>query len=246
MNPLPKLPRQALIHCQLTEGILGNDEHNRLGPMTAWLGEHAALFRDKRVLDLGSNAGHFPLVYALRGASAVTAVEPRKVFADFFQREIRPRVTAAGRVSYITADVRDFVPFNRYEVLSCLGLLYHVQDGWAHLERLVRQSGATTLIFDSQIWPSDHKAFETARSNTNCARLLERVPHPSFASVEAFFNRMGWQHQLVLKNWPTVPLERGLWLVQIPHASASLTPGFSQVQMSPRSPGTVSTVSTTL
>ncbi len=202
---------------------IGGDPDNRLGPMTRWLVERRDLYAGKRVLDLASNAGHFPMVYAANGAESVTAVEPRAVFGRFFDRELG-RFPEASAITWLTRDVRQFVPEENYGVLSCLGLIYHMKDGWSHLARIVRQCKAKTLIFDSMLWPEAHTALETGLLNTNCAGLVEQVNRPSKASVEAKFMELGWSHELVLENWQRPKALRGMWLVNLNGTGAMKSP----------------------
>jgi hypothetical protein len=183
--------------------------------MTEALRNHRADIAGKRVLDLGSNAGHFPMLYSELGASSVTAVEPRKVFADFFRAELSKHAEA-GKVTWLTKDVRDYTA-TPHDVLCCLGLIYHVQNGWKHLGRIVAESGARVMFFDSQLWPKAGVGLETCRLNKNCAKPVEIVPHPSRPSVDREFDERGWPHRLLLENWQTSGTSlRGMWRVELP------------------------------
>jgi cyclopropane fatty-acyl-phospholipid synthase-like methyltransferase len=181
--------------------------------MTEALRNHRADIAGKRVLDLGSNAGHFPMLYSELCAARVTAVEPRMVFAGWFHCELCKH-DESRRVTWRQADVRDYTA-TPHDVLSCLGLIYHVHDGWRHLDRIVAESGAKLMFFDSMLWPRESIAIETSRFNSNCAKAVEIVPHPSRASVEREFDKRGWHYRLLLENWPKDAL-RGLWRVELP------------------------------
>jgi SAM-dependent methyltransferase len=183
--------------------------------MTEEFRTHRADLVGQRVLDLGSNAGHFPILYSELGAGSVTAVEPRKVFSDFFRDELSKHAEA-WKVTWLTKDVRDYTA-TPHDVLCCLGLIYHVQNGWKHLDRIVAESGARVMFFDSHLWPKAGVGLETCRHNTNCAKPVEIVPHPSLQSVEREFNRRGWSHRLLLENWQTSGTSlRGMWRVLLP------------------------------
>lgn len=198
-----ELAPQSLIHF----GGIGSDPDNRLDPMSNWIRAHSDLFAGKKVLDLGSNAGHFPLLYHSLGAH-VTAVEPRKVFREWFEEQF-PNTNIAWR----TEDVRDYHPTERFDVVSCLGLIYHVKGGYHHLQRIIRESRAKQLLLDTMIWPTEHVAIETSRLNTNCFGAIELVPHPSICGMESFFEACGWRHELVLRDW--CDSDRAMWLVTI-------------------------------
>jgi hypothetical protein len=152
------------------------------------------------------------MLYSELGAASVTAVEPRAVFADFFRTELSKH-PESKKVEWLQADVRDYTA-TPHDVLCCLGLIYHVHNGWGHLDRIVRQSGARIMFFDSQLWATEGVGIETARFNTNCAKPLEIVPHPSRQSVEREFDERGWNHQILLENWQTSGASlRGMWRV---------------------------------
>jgi len=209
------LPAESLIKW----GGIESDPDGRLMPMELALRKHEYDIVGAKVLDLGSNAGHFPLVYSSIGASRVTAVEPREVFAQFFFDELYTFKEAA-KIRWNVLDVRNYQA-TPHDVLSCLGLIYHVQNGWEHLDRLVKQSGAKimffdSMFFDSMLWPKAGLGIETSRRNTNCARIIEIVPHPSKDDVEEKFAERGWKFKLLLENWQTNKKGlRGFWRVEL-------------------------------
>jgi 2-polyprenyl-3-methyl-5-hydroxy-6-metoxy-1,4-benzoquinol methylase len=186
---------------------------DRLWPMTGWLIDNRSLFGGKSVLDLGSNAGHFPLVYAAQGARTITAVEPRKKFKRYFESVLVPQFAEAGRIQWVVGSVQDYSPPRQFDVVSCLGLVYHMADGWSHLRRIVNQCDASTLILESTLWPEPHRALETGRVGQNCCELVTIVEHPSFASVESKLREFGWKFSAVMRDW-TPGCPRAMWLVK--------------------------------
>lgn len=205
----------SLAHGSLIDlpGLSTGDSGNRLGPMTKWIRDNAELFRDKSILDLGSNAGHFPVVYAQCGAKEVLAVEGRKEFETAYYSDVAP--VFPGPIMWVVADIRNFTVSGGWDVLSCLGLIYHVEDGWNHLKRLAEESGASILILDSQLWHVAGVAHESGNENTNCLRKDEMVPKPSAESVERWLAEQGWGYSRVLHNWQTNGDMRGMWCVRI-------------------------------
>ena len=204
-------------------GIIGHDRQGRLGPMTEKLSDYRHLIEGRTVLDLGSNAGHFPIVLRQLGAKYVTAVEGRKCFQDFARRTLRHLFPAAfDGIHWITSDVRKFRPdlaVGHHEIVTCFGLIYHVPNGWEHLRRIVSQSKAELLFLDTQIFPDcrSGKGWEiSVRSLKTCLNWVSRVPHPTIGGAEKTMEGFGWRPRLLLKDWLSEPgTHRALWLVEI-------------------------------
>jgi len=97
------------------------------------------------VLDLGSNAGHWPKTYLEWGAKRVVCVEGRE--------EFRPVLAELG-LEYEIRDIRDFrITHPVFDILSALGLVYHLARPWDLLRRLYDESGAQLMVVESQLWP---------------------------------------------------------------------------------------------
>ncbi len=70
----------SLIYQNLKDGtLIGGDYDGRLGPLTLFI-NNLDIVKDATILDLGSNAGHFPIEYIRAEAKSVTAIEGRKEF----------------------------------------------------------------------------------------------------------------------------------------------------------------------
>ena len=94
------------------------------------------LFPPGALVDLGAGHGMFSL-RAARVGWAVTAVDARP---DRFPRD--------SSVEWLTQDVRD-VDMSRYDVIGCLGLLYHLtpQDQLS----LLRRAAGKPIIIDTHV-----------------------------------------------------------------------------------------------
>lgn len=90
--------------------------------------------RGKTVLDVGCNAGFYSFVAMARGAASVTGIDSDPYFLAQAElvREIVDLPAAFERM-----DVRDLDPsVGTFDVVLCTGLLYHLQDPMAALNRL--------------------------------------------------------------------------------------------------------------
>jgi len=76
------------------------------------------------VLDLGCHCGIMSLDFADRGINEVTGYEIRKNNLD--QARFLQEYYRINNVKFVQKDVYDVVPEPQYDVVLCLGLLYHV------------------------------------------------------------------------------------------------------------------------
>ena len=135
----------SLIYQVLTDGsIFGGDYDGRLGPLTDWVNMNSHLFAGKTILDLGSNAGHFPIEYVRAGAARVIAVEGRPEFLEQWKEAYPAFQLDLSPVQWLVSDVRD-ISYRKADIVSCLGLLYHI-EGFLPRLRLISESAEMVLI----------------------------------------------------------------------------------------------------
>lgn len=209
------LPTDSIIY--LPEyGLIGDlNEQERLIATTGIVRQNQDLFAGKFVLDLASNAGHFPILYSALGASCVFAVEGREVFEKTFMHHLSAKVppTIYNRISWFTGDVRNFsyADFG-FDTVSCLGLLYHLQDGWSTIKRIVDESECKHLLLDTMLWDVEGDAIEHAFQSNKTALKREVVPHPTVDSVERQIREYGWSFtRLAYGDIAQNGTKRGIW-----------------------------------
>jgi len=118
------------------------------------------VWRDLRILDLGSYDGDYAIEFAIRGAHVV-AIEGREA-----SNEIARRVAASRGVSqniqFVTDDVRnlDREKYGVFDVVLCSGILYHfqAQDGCKLLQTIAEL--CNLLIIDTHVGLTDREHFE--------------------------------------------------------------------------------------
>ena len=180
----------ALVHLALPDGtVIGRDDH-RLGVISAWIRATAHLFAFKRVLDLGSNCGHFPIVYRDLGAEVV-AVEPNEQNVAVFRGLLG--VLGAERVTILQEDLRrvDFAALGAFNVLSTIGLIYHLNRPWEAMAAILRATGASLWLVESTLWPEVSEVREGG-GTPDCAFGPEQVLHPTEAEVERGIRECGF------------------------------------------------------
>jgi SAM-dependent methyltransferase len=129
----------------------------------------------KRVLDLGCNAGFWSLAALEAGADFVLGVEGRQTYID--QAELVFEANAVDRARYrflvgdlFSLDLQGDAPF---DIVLCLGLLYHVSKPMSLFERI----GA---------WSSDILVIDTTLSLLPGAhlRIVEEKPDEPLTAVD--------------------------------------------------------------
>jgi SAM-dependent methyltransferase len=122
---------------------------------TRWhgLAPHVPDLANKRVLDVGSNAGYDPFMFKLRGADEVMACEP---FEFYRQMEFLESVYQTGikpcRLGWQQLDPE---LHGSFDIVHCHGVLYHEMHPLALLQRLREMlSEQGTLLFGSMMLDS--------------------------------------------------------------------------------------------
>lgn len=197
------LPQGSLFHLFTLEGMEIGKDDLRLGAMTRWMHLKRDLFQGQRILDLGSNCGHFPFVYQGLGASKIVAVEPRKQFGAVFQALCQH--LPGDRIEWFEGDLRTVqLPFDwpdgrswRYNVLSTLGIVYHLQDPWETLRPYVARKPDFWLV-ESMLFTEFGKVVEGGPDgDASKAFNVEEVDRPTAESVEAGIRSLGYEPERI-------------------------------------------------
>jgi len=214
------LEEGSLIDLPLTDGTrIGKDYDKRLRPLNEWMAK-CGLIETKDILDLGSNSGHFPAQYVRAGASTVTAVEPRQRFLDQWER-IKGLIEGSEgkafehhRINWVCADVRRFQPQKTYDVVSCLGLVYHVEGMFDALEWILRKAKPKVVLIESQVWGDAGRVQENHAKGTEAFVEGEMVFRDTIDWTESRIERLfGCPADRI---W-AVPNDRGFWVVRRKH-----------------------------
>jgi SAM-dependent methyltransferase len=106
----------------------------------------------RRVLDLGCNAGYWSLQALNAGADFVLGVDGRQMHIDqadlvFAAKDIEP-----GRYRFEFGNIFEHDLKERFDVVFCLGLMYHIAKPMELFELMARV-GAEILVIDTEISP---------------------------------------------------------------------------------------------
>jgi 2-polyprenyl-3-methyl-5-hydroxy-6-metoxy-1,4-benzoquinol methylase len=113
----------------------------------------SGFLRGKRILDLGSSAGYWGLMAITEGQAEFvqavdalpTAVEKAKdVFASYGVADHRYNICLADAYQFLEAHHAD------YDVILCLGFLYHVRDPY-RLIKLMHEAAREIVVIDTLV-----------------------------------------------------------------------------------------------
>jgi tRNA (mo5U34)-methyltransferase len=119
--------------------------HYFLDPLVEFLGGSLA---GKRVLDLGCNAGFWALRAIQAGCSHVLGIDGRRMHIDQANLVFEVDEVSHDRYDFLCADVFD-VDYSRlgpFDVVLCLGLLYHISKPVELFERIAPANTEIMLI----------------------------------------------------------------------------------------------------
>lgn len=167
-----------------------------------------------RVLDLASHDGRWPYAYAAAGAAQVIGIEARaELIAQFAQY---PQTDAKDRVTLIHDDIyRDLEQRGTrgevFDIVSMLGILYHVMDHYGLLVRVARLN-PRLIIIDSEFITSKSPSIRLIRERTdNVLNATADLPGqavtikgiPSTSGMEVMADVLGYRCEWM--DWNTLP-----------------------------------------
>lgn len=106
----------------------------------------------KRVLDLGCNAGFWSLLAIEAGADYVLGVDGRQMYIDQASLVFEVKGIQRNRYRFVAADLFDLELTDEepFEVVLCLGLLYHVSKPVSLFERIAAWN-TDVLVIDTTL-----------------------------------------------------------------------------------------------
>lgn len=106
----------------------------------------------KRVLDLGCNAGYWALEAIDRGADYVLGVDGRQMHIDQANLVFEVKGVERSRYDFVLGDLfeMDLSGFGRFDIVLCLGLMYHVSKQ-VDLMEMMAAVNDDTLVIDTLV-----------------------------------------------------------------------------------------------
>ena len=108
--------------------------------------------KGKRVLDLGCNSGFWSLSAIQQGADYVLGIDARQIFMEQANFVFEVNEIEKKRYSFIAKDLFDidFREFGAFDIVLCLGLLYHVCKPVLLMERIAEVNN-DILVIDTNL-----------------------------------------------------------------------------------------------
>ena len=197
-------------HSTVTPGVTRVQRHARrlaylLDPLVAACGGTLA---GKRVLDLGCNAGFWSLHCVRHGAAFVLGVDARGQHMGQAQLVFDVEAIDPARYRFVEADIlaADWSEWGRFDVVLCLGLLYHVNRPVEVFARMAG-TGATHIVVDTALSTLPGAALEVRREPLDDPRhavASELVLWPTRDAVTALATDHGFRSTVlepVFDNW---------------------------------------------
>lgn len=228
ISPLDRivLPQGALINRKVPlpgGGFeqVGQDD-GRLNAMDLFFRMNRGRFTMSVVADLGSNCGHYPFLFRELGAIRVMAMEGRDQFSDVYQ-SLAARMPNLGEgIDWHRGDIRDLLAEIRkpcdVDIVSMLGLIYHVEKPWDFLSRVSETfAAAHTLCIEGEIGgeTEDVTTIEGGPTGdqSKALRAGEECLKPSALSMEDNLIRLGWvPTRIPLPTQLYIGGARGFWI----------------------------------
>jgi SAM-dependent methyltransferase len=158
--------------------------------------------RGKRVLDLGCNAGFWSLAAIAAGCDFVCGIDGRKMHVEQANLVFEANEVDRTRYSFLERDLFkiDLAELGSFDIVLCLGLLYHVNRPIELLERIWR-SNTDLLVIDTSLHPGNepllhlqHDSLADPRSAVESSLVF----FPTIAAVIEMVRGFGY-HGLVLR-----------------------------------------------
>lgn len=136
-----------------------------IGPAVELFGGSLA---GRRVLDLGCNGGFFSLKAIEAGAEFVLGIDGREMYVAQAQFIFDAYGIETSRYAFVCGSFLDF-PFKDYgpfDLVLCLGVLYHVSSPLHLLER-ISEVNSDVLVIDTKLSRLEGAAMEVHRENVD-------------------------------------------------------------------------------
>jgi tRNA (mo5U34)-methyltransferase len=148
--------------------------------------ERAGVFRGKRVLDLGCNSGFWSLNAVGAGCAHVTGIDARPMHVEQAELVFRANDIPPDRYRFVTGNVfgGDLAALDGpFDIVLCLGLLYHVCKPMELFERIAAIN-TDVLVVDSTVLADPRNLIELRHEPLDDPRMsadyqLVFLPSPS-------------------------------------------------------------------
>ncbi len=181
-------------------------------PLVQWLGG----LQGRRVLDLGCNAGFWSLAALRAGADHVRGIDGRQMHVEQAQLVREALGFDAERWAIGVGDVLGTDLGTGWDVVLCLGLLYHLDRPRELIERIAR-TGAPVVVIDTEVHPASGRRGawgRETRSDPRSATASDRVQVLTAEAIDDALRGLGYDVALLrprFDDWTGSADYRGGW-----------------------------------
>ncbi len=184
-------------------------------------------FAGQRALDLGCLEGGFSLELARWGFAAL-GIEGRA--SNFAKCTALAAHFALPNLHFELNDVKALEParHGRFDVVLCLGLLYHLDDPAAFVERLGQEltSERAVMFLDTHVAPPDERALDDFEGRSALSALTT-VKHRGQAYEGRWYHE--YDSEAPDEAWTSISNPQSFWPTEPALITALVRGGFSQV-----------------
>ena len=114
----------------------------------------------RRILDLGCNAGFWSLAAIQAGCEFICGIDGRAMHIEQAELVFDANQVERSRYRFLQADLFrvDMTELGKFDVVLCLGLLYHVNRPIELMERIAH-TDAEILVIDTSVHPGEDPVF---------------------------------------------------------------------------------------
>lgn len=174
---------------------INRHEQRRRYFFDALLGVTGGSLKGHRVLDLGCNAGFWSLAAMEAGADFVLGIDGRQEHTEQAQLVFAAKDIDPTRYRFEQGNIFEHPLHERFDVVLCLGLMYHVSRPVALFETIAGV-GAELVVIDTEIHPSKISCFaihQVSLDNPMTAVDYTVVFYPSRQAVIDLAHEFGFE-----------------------------------------------------
>jgi SAM-dependent methyltransferase len=150
----------------------------------------------KRVLDLGCNAGYWALLAIENGCEFALGIDGRQMHVDQANFVFKVKEIDPGRYQFVVGDIfdLDFREFGTFDIVLCLGLMYHISKPILLMEK-ISQVNSDLLLIDTRLSSADGACLELRRDRLDDPRSAvdhEMVLIPTKSAVFEIVQQFGY------------------------------------------------------
>lgn len=149
--------------------------------------------KGKRVLDLGCNSGFWSLGAIEKGADFVLGIDARSMFIEQANFVFEVKKVDKSRYKFIVGNILDidFREFGTFDIVLCLGLLYHVNKPMLLVEKIAK-ANSDVFVIDTRVSNTSGSCmeilfdYEGPDSYVDCKLVMQPTKRAVFDIVKAF------------------------------------------------------------